>query len=294
LQRHGLEIDQVLHGAGGSLKDLTKRTIVAVRGSEIEEIFVAADLQHWADIRHLVEQLCKLPVPLTLLPDQQIAALFQRSCRRFGDSVGVEFQRSPLTLGERVLKRSLDLLVALAGIVVLMPMLLTIAVAIKLDSPGPALFRQTRRGFNSREFKIFKFRTMSVLEDGENVKQAVRNDWRITRLGLWLRKTSIDELPQLFNVLSGEMSIVGPRPHAVAHDNEFSDLISRYAFRHHMKPGITGWAQVNGHRGETPTVQAIKDRVDLDIWYVDNWNLLLDIRIILRTIAVLFRAPNAY
>jgi lipopolysaccharide/colanic/teichoic acid biosynthesis glycosyltransferase len=135
---------------------------------------------------------------------------------------------------------------------------------------------------------------MRVSEDGVTVKQAVRDDERVTRVGMWLRKTSIDELPQLFNVLIGDMSIVGPRPHATAHDDYFADLIGRYAFRHHVKPGITGWAQVQGYRGETPTVQSMKARVDLDIWYVNNWNLPLDIRIILRTVVEVLRGRNAY
>ena len=140
---------------------------------------------------------------------------------------------------------------------------------------------QTRHGFNGKRFKILKFRTMTVLEDGATIAQAVRGDSRVTRIGLWLRKTSIDEIPQFFNVLKGDMSVVGPRPHAVAHDNHYADLISRYAFRHHVKPGITGWAQIRGYRGETPTVRSMKERVDHDIWYVDNWSLLLDVQIIL-------------
>jgi Undecaprenyl-phosphate glucose phosphotransferase len=296
LQSHGFAIDHVFYvgGSGGSLTELTQRAIAFARGSEIEEIFFAADLQRWGEIRHLVQKFCELPLPLTLLPDPNIGELFQRTSRRFGKSIGVEFQRAPLTIWERALKRSLDIVVALGGIVMLAPMMVIIALAIKLDSPGPALFRQTRRGFNSREFKIFKFRTMSVLEDGATVTQAVRNDTRVTRMGSWLRKTSLDELPQLFNVLSGEMSIVGPRPHATAHDDQFSELISHYAFRHHMKPGITGWAQANGYRGETPTLDAIKKRVELDIWYVDNWSVALDIRIIFQTVIELLRGRNAY
>jgi exopolysaccharide biosynthesis polyprenyl glycosylphosphotransferase len=188
----------------------------------------------------------------------------------------------------------LDLVTTIGSIVLLAPMFLIIALAIRLDSPGPALFMQTRHGFNSKKFKIFKFRTMTVLDDGAAIKQAVRGDARITRIGAWLRKTSIDELPQLFNVLKGEMSIVGPRPHAAAHDDHYSELISCYAFRHHMKPGITGWAQANGYRGETPTLECMKERVEHDIWYVDNWNLLLDVKIIFRTALELFRSRNAY
>ena len=295
LECHGFKIENVFYlAADVSPKDLIERAIAFARGSEIKEIFVAADLQRWSTIRDLIQRLCDLPLPLTLLPDENIATLFQRTSRLFGSTVGIEFQRAPLSLSERIAKRALDLAIAISGIVLLTPMFLIIALAIKLDSRGPALFMQTRHGFNSKRFKIFKFRTMTALDDGATIKQAVRGDMRVTRLGAWLRKTSIDELPQLFNVLKGEMSIVGPRPHAAAHDHYFADLISCYAFRHHMKPGITGWAQVNGRRGETPTLQCMEERVDYDIWYVDNWSVLLDLKIILRTVLELIRGRNAY
>jgi putative colanic acid biosynthesis UDP-glucose lipid carrier transferase len=295
LERHGFKIENIFYLAADiSPKELIERAIAFARGSEIKEIFVAADLQRWSAIRDLIQRLCDLPLPLTLLPDENIATLFQRTSRRFGSSVGIEFQRAPLSLSERIAKRALDLTMALIGIVLLTPMFLIIALAIKLDSPGPALFMQTRHGFNSKKFKIFKFRTMTVLDDGATIKQAVRGDARVTNIGAWLRKTSIDELPQLVNVLRGEMSIVGPRPHAAAHDDYYEELIGRYAFRHHMKPGITGWAQVNGCRGETPTLQRMKDRVDYDTWYVDNWSVLLDLKIIFGTALELVRGRNAY
>jgi len=295
LERHGFKIESVFHlTADVGPKDLVERAIVFARGSDIKQIFVAADLQRWSTIRDLIQRLCDLPLPLTLLPDENIVTLFQRTSRRFGSSVGIEFQRAPLSVSERFAKRALDLIVATVGIVLLTPMFLIIALAIKLDSPGPALFMQTRHGFNSKKFKIFKFRTMTALDDGTTIKQAVRGDARVTNIGTWLRKTSIDELPQLFNVLKGEMSIVGPRPHAAAHDDHYEQLISCYAFRHHMKPGITGWAQVKGCRGETPTLERMKERVDYDIWYVDNWSVLLDLKIIFGTVLELMRGRNAY
>jgi Undecaprenyl-phosphate glucose phosphotransferase len=295
LERHGFKIENIFYlAADVSPKELIERAIAFARGSEVKEIFVAADLQRWSTIRDLIQRLCDLPLPLTLLPDENIATLFQRTSRRFGSSVGIEFRRAPLSISERIAKRALDLTVAIIGIVLLTPMFLVIALAIKLDSPGPALFKQTRRGFNSKKFKIFKFRTMTVLDDGASIRQAVRGDARVTNIGMWLRKTSIDELPQLFNVLRGEMSIVGPRPHAAAHDHHYEELISRYAFRHHMKPGITGWAQVNGCRGETPTLERMKERVDHDIWYVDNWSVLLDLKIIFGTVLELIRGRDAY
>lgn len=294
LERHGFQIEQLFQLGSASPTELIERTVASVRGSDIEEIFVAADLQRWTEIQDLVQRLCELPVPITLLPDDTIAALFQRTSHRLGSSFAVEFQRAPLSIYQRLSKRLLDLVVAISSIVLLIPMFVVIALAIKADSRGPALFMQTRYGFNNRKFKIFKFRTMTVLEDGDNVIQAIRNDKRITPLGMWLRRTSIDELPQLFNVFTGVMSIVGPRPHATAHDDYFAQLISDYAFRHHMKPGITGWAQIHGYRGETPTIQSMKQRIDLDIWYVDNWSLMLDLKIILRTATELVRGRNAY
>jgi undecaprenyl-phosphate galactose phosphotransferase/putative colanic acid biosynthesis UDP-glucose lipid carrier transferase len=158
------------------------------------------------------------------------------------------------------------------------------ALVIKLDSKGPVFFTQTRNGFNGRSFRIFKFRTMHVLEDGPVIRQATPNDPRVTRLGRWLRRNSIDELPQLLNVLQGKMSLVGPRPHAVAHNNEYGDIVANYAFRHHVKPGITGWAQVRGYRGETPTVELMAQRVELDLWYINNWSIWLDIWILTQTL----------
>jgi putative colanic acid biosynthesis UDP-glucose lipid carrier transferase len=176
----------------------------------------------------------------------------------------------------------------------LMPFIAVIALAIRLESSGPAMFLQTRVGFNGRTFRIYKFRTMSTCEDGPVVVQATRNDKRVTHLGNLLRKLSIDEVPQLLNVLRGEMSLVGPRPHAIAHDNEYDRLIATYAIRHKIKPGITGWAQVNGFRGETPEIGMMKQRVESDIWYIEYWSLWLDIRILLLTMFRVWKSDRAY
>lgn len=180
-------------------------------------------------------------------------------------------------------KRALDLIISIPIIVFCVPLFLIVAMAIKLESPGPVIFRQRRTGFNGEEFIIFKFRTMTVLEDGPVVTQACRNDHRVTFIGKLLRRSSLDELPQLFNVLSGDMSLVGPRPHAVAHDEHYRVHIADYAYRHYAKPGITGWAQVNGLRGETASVEQMADRVKFDRWYINNWSLGLDLNILLRT-----------
>lgn len=192
------------------------------------------------------------------------------------------------------MKRGLDIALASLALFAVAPFLVIVAFLIKLESRGPVLFRQTRNGFNGRPFRIYKFRSMRVAEDGPKVVQARRHDPRVTRVGLWLRRLSIDELPQLLNVLSGDMSLIGPRPHAMAHDDQYTVLIANYAHRHHMKPGITGWAQVNGFRGETPNVELMAKRIELDLWYISNWSFWLDLQILLRTALCLVRIRNVY
>ena len=191
-------------------------------------------------------------------------------------------------------KRALDLALSTILLCILSPLLGLIGILIRLDSDGPALFRQTRLGLAGKPFDIWKFRTMTVLENGDDVVQATKNDPRVTRLGRFLRTSSLDELPQLVNVLKGEMSLVGPRPHACAHDEYFGRLIENYALRQAVRPGITGWAQVNGHRGETPTTESMRARVDLDLWYVSHANVALDLEILARTAIELFRHRNAH
>jgi putative colanic acid biosysnthesis UDP-glucose lipid carrier transferase len=193
------------------------------------------------------------------------------------------FERAGLNKFELSAKRVLDLFVALIAILLLWPILLIAAIAIKLDSKGPVIFKQRRNGLNGREFVVLKFRTMTVLEDGPNVTQASRGDRRITHVGKFLRRSSIDELPQLFNVVKGEMSLVGPRPHPVSLDNKYRSLIADYDCRFHVKPGLTGWAQINGLRGETASVQQMSQRIRADVWYINHWSVSLDIIILIRT-----------
>src|SRR5579863_9062033 len=176
-------------------------------------------------------------------------------------------------------KRVFDVVVAGAGLVCLAPLLLLSAVAIKLDSAGPVIFRQRRVGFGGRPFVIYKFRTMSVVEDGAQIAQAWRDDPRVTWVGRLLRQSSIDEFPQFLNVLKGEMSVVGPRPYAVAHDEHYVALIPNYRLRRQAQPGVTGWAQINGLRGETPTLEGMEQRVKMDLWYIKNWSTPLDLKI---------------
>lgn len=194
---------------------------------------------------------------------------------------------------ESVAKRVLDVTVSALLILLLSPLLALVGLAILLDSRGPLVFAQRRTGLNGKTFAILKFRSMHVLEDGADVKQAVRGDTRITRVGRVIRKLSLDELPQLFNVLAGDMSLVGPRPHAIAHDEYYGAAIPNYAVRQQVKPGITGWAQIHGARGATPTLDSMQARVDLDSWYVAHTSVTLDLMILARTPFEVLRSRNA-
>jgi undecaprenyl-phosphate galactose phosphotransferase/putative colanic acid biosynthesis UDP-glucose lipid carrier transferase len=246
----------------------------------------------WTDTprRDLIRQRLRiLPLPVFLLPDHSASSILAFPSRELGSQIGIELQRPPLSDMELAAKRALDLVLATTAFVALLPLLALVSISVKLSSPGPVIFRQRRHGFNRREFIIYKFRTMNVQEDGANVRQARQNDVRVTSVGRLLRKTSIDELPQLVNVLRGDMSLVGPRPHACIHNDEYARLIGNYAFRHHIKPGITGWAQTNGLRGETAHLDLMKRRVELDLWYIGNWSFWLDLRILGRTCIELAR-----
>lgn len=278
----------------GYRKRLSARVIEHTRGAEIEEIVVETDPSRWSELREFVAELRVLPFPVVFVPAGTVSDMFRRPTRSLGNAICVELQRGPLTFLECTVKRCIDLLGAGIALLLLSPLLGLAAIAIKLGSPGPVFFRQQRCGFNGRRFAIYKFRTMSVVEDGPSIVQARPSDSRITGVGKWLRRTSIDELPQLFNVLEGSMSLVGPRPHAVAHDGQFDKLVRNYAFRRRVKPGLTGWAQVHGARGPTPAAALIERRVEYDLWYIDNWSLRLDLAILLQTPIEVLRARNAY
>jgi putative colanic acid biosynthesis UDP-glucose lipid carrier transferase len=296
LARHGIRVSHsvLLGKAGASRRTSVEKAIASIRGSDAQEIVVAADLDRFEKVSDILAELRKLPLPVVFMPFGRSADLLTRPQRMIGVSAAFELQHAPQSVSQRAVKRVMDFVLATVGIVALSPLLLLAAIAIKLDSPGPALFKQRRCGFNGRVFTIFKFRTMSVLEDGAEIVQARRNDPRTTRLGHFLRRTSIDELPQLLNVIGGSMSLVGPRPHAVAHDNHYTKIVSNYALRHHVKPGLSGWAQVHGYRGRTATVADMEQRVKLDLWYIDNWSFLIDIKILALTVVALIRADNVY
>jgi Undecaprenyl-phosphate glucose phosphotransferase len=280
-------------GMPPTLQKTLNTAIEIARDEAVEEIILIIGWEHGRFIEGILNVLSVLPVPVHLLPDDNVARYLNRRMFHVGATWTAELKRAPLSGREQMLKRSIDVLCASIGLLILAPLILVTGFLIKLDSNGPILFTQQRNGFNGRSFRVFKFRTMTVLEDGPLIRQATRDDPRVTRLGRWLRWTNIDELPQFLNVIRGEMSLVGPRPHATAHNNEYAQRIAVYAFRYHVKPGITGWAQVNGFRGETKTVDSMAKRVELDLWYINNWNVWLDIKILLRTLMLGLQA-SAY
>jgi undecaprenyl-phosphate galactose phosphotransferase/putative colanic acid biosynthesis UDP-glucose lipid carrier transferase len=299
LQRWGLqEVSRLVLPTPGNFQrdiEIVDDAIEAARTHDVQ--YVLLSLQ-WSNEKRrdlISERLQILPVPVLLVPDGYTRRLLAQGIRQIGSELAVELQRAPLSPAELTIKRTLDLFLAGAILISVAPFFALVGLLIKLDSPGPIIFRQRRKGFNGREFPIYKFRTMNVMEDAAHeIRQAQRHDSRVTRVGRILRATSIDELPQLVNVLAGHMSLVGPRPHPVALDNGCTKLIANYAFRQHVKPGLTGWAQIKGFRGETAKLELMEARVAHDLWYVKNWSIWLDLRIMFRTCLVLLRPQNAY
>lgn len=240
-------------------------------------------------IRAAVGELASYSTELLLCSELEPYPVVVRETRNFGPLRTNVINLVPLSERNGILKAIVDYSFASIGLLLVAPLLAAIAIAIKIDSPGPVFFRQRRYGRNNQIFRIFKFRTMAVAEDGAVVKQAERDDPRVTRVGRFLRRTSLDELPQLINVLTGDMSLVGPRPHALAHDLHFESQLDQFSRRRRVRPGMTGWAQVHGFRGETRTAEAIRGRMQHDLYYIENWSFWLDIEIMTRTIFVLFR-----
>jgi Undecaprenyl-phosphate glucose phosphotransferase len=276
----------------------TAELVELSRQYEIDRIVVA--LPHSAEQRllEILRKLHKMPVEISLAPDMVGFQIPAKDHEEFGGLPLLDVYGKPLSFGQSLLKTAFDRAAAAFGIIALSPLLLAVALAIKLDSKGPALFRQNRYGFGDRVIGVYKFRTMKAeLADANGEKQTETNDPRLTRIGGLLRRLSIDELPQLLNVLRGELSLVGPRPHAVSmrvKQRRNEDIVPDYALRHHVKPGITGWAQVNGYHGPVATERALHERVAYDLDYINNWSLWFDIRILLRTLVIAFGQRHAY
>jgi Undecaprenyl-phosphate glucose phosphotransferase len=270
-------------------RDLAE-AVASVRSLEPDAIYLLLPWSATDIIDRCAKTFLALPVEIHLGPEQILHKFDEVELAKVGPLASLQLTRLPLSRAEVVQKRVFDLAVASLALIALTPLFVVVAVLIKLDSPGPIFFVQRRYGFNQRPFRIIKFRTMRTLEDGAVVPQTTRDDPRLTRIGRWLRRWNIDEIPQLFNVLAGDMSLVGPRPHALSHDHDYERRISLYARRHNVKPGITGWAQINGYRGEIDSDDKIRKRVEYDLFYIDNWSLWLDLKIIARTLL----SPKAY
>ncbi len=266
----------------------------AIRLGLVDQVIVALPWSAEARLQDVVARLAITPIRIRLAPDLASFAFAQRPVVMLGDLPVMTLFERPISGFDQLLKKIEDIVLAALITVLVSPVLLISAIAIKLDSPGPIFFRQPREGFNNRKFRIWKFRSMRVEESQvDSIKQAGRDDPRVTRVGRFLRRSSLDELPQLFNVLSGEMSLVGPRPHAAstrAGERLFTDVVATYAARHKVKPGITGWAQVCGWRGETDTEDKLLRRLEHDLYYIENWSVLFDLYVIIRTIPALSSA----
>jgi Undecaprenyl-phosphate glucose phosphotransferase len=265
-----------------------------VRTHAISRVYLALPISTAPRIEELLKELRDTTASVYFVPNIFAFDLVQARCLEINGMPAFSICDSPLQGMNGFWKRVLDIVLASIALVFTSPVLLAVALAIRQSSPGPVLFKQRRYGLNGEEILVYKFRSMTVCEDGPVVAQATERDSRVTRLGAFLRRTSLDELPQIFNVIEGKMSFVGPRPHAVAHNEEYRKLINGYMIRHKVRPGITGWAQVNGLRGETSTVDKMHRRVQYDLDYLKNWSLWLDLKILARTALTVVNDRNAY
>jgi putative colanic acid biosynthesis UDP-glucose lipid carrier transferase len=274
----------------GKLSELSK----FVREKDIQLIYLSLPMASQPRILQVLDELKDTTASIFFVPDMFVTDLIQG---RTGSVCGmpvISVCETPFTGGHGFIKRVSDVVLSILILLMISPILLIVFIAVKMGSPGPAIFRQRRYGLDGKEIVVYKFRSMTVTEDGGKVTQATKNDSRVTPLGAVLRRTSIDELPQFINVLQGRMSIVGPRPHAVSHNEMYRKLIKGYMVRHKVKPGITGWAQVNGCRGETDTLDKMQSRIDYDLDYLRNWSLRLDLYIIFRTVKLVSKDQQAY
>jgi putative colanic acid biosynthesis UDP-glucose lipid carrier transferase len=272
----------------------TSDIIKAAKNNEFERIYIALPMRAEAKMRNLVEQLSDTTVSVYLVPDIFMFELLHSRAEMINGMPTISIFENPMDGSNSIIKRLEDIIISSIILVLIAIPMLLISIAVMLTSKGPALFKQKRYGLDGRSINVWKFRTMMVMENSNQVTQAKRNDSRITTIGSFLRRTSLDELPQFLNVLQGGMSIVGPRPHAIIHNEEYRKLIKGYMLRHKVKPGITGWAQINGWRGETDTLEKMEKRVEFDLEYIRRWSFWFDMKIILLTIFKGFINKNAY
>ncbi|CAM3382166.1 undecaprenyl-phosphate glucose phosphotransferase [Pseudomonas floridensis] len=271
-----------------------EQLIEDARQGRIDKVYITLAFSAEPHLRELITGLSDTTASVYLIPDVFMFELLHARSESINGLASISIFDSPMDGAWSVVKRAEDILLSSLILLLIAVPLLLIALAIKLTSPGPVLFRQRRYGLDGRPIMVWKFRSMNVQENGDVVRQATRNDTRVTPLGAFLRRTSLDELPQFFNVLRGDMSIVGPRPHAVAHNEQYRKQVSGYMLRHKVKPGITGWAQINGWRGETDTLDKMRKRVEFDLEYIEHWSIWLDLKIILLTLFKGFFNKNAF
>lgn len=285
INNNKLKINGSCYSVLGNLSDL--RSILSTK--EVRRVYLAVPLEKASIIKDVYIDLLDVNVDVVWVPDFSSIMLLNHSIASINNLPAIYLNESPLTSNPAAMlaKDLLERFISVVGIILISPLLVILAVAVKLSSPGPVLFKQERHGRNGKIIKVMKFRSMKVHDDTQ-VKQATRSDDRITSVGKFIRRTSLDELPQLFNVVLGEMALVGPRPHAVTHNQYYTDKIEAYMARHRIKPGITGLAQISGCRGETETLDKMQKRIELDLSYINNWSLWLDIKILIRTPFTLF------
>jgi len=265
-----------------------------VKTHRVDLLYITLPMASQPRILKLLDELRDTTASIYFTPDIFLSDLIQARMDAIGDIPVVAICETPFYGINGLIKWASDIVLASTIVVLISPLLLAITIGVKLSSPGPVLFRQRRYGIDGREIIVYKFRTMRVLEDGQEIRQVTRDDPRVTPFGAFLRRYSLDELPQFINVLQGRMSVVGPRPHAVAHNEIYRKLIKSYMIRHKVKPGITGLAQVNGLRGETDTLDKMRARIECDLAYLRNWSLRLDLQIVLKTVFVVLKKKNAY
>jgi putative colanic acid biosysnthesis UDP-glucose lipid carrier transferase len=282
------------HAGPGSILGSLDELPEFVKTAHVDLIYITLPMASQPRIHKLLEDLHDTTASIYFAPDIFLFDLIQARMDTIGDMPVISVCETPFYGVNGLIKRVSDILLAAAILALVSPLMLAIAAGIKHTSPGPVLFRQRRYGIDGREIVVYKFRSMTVLEDGSVIPQATSNDRRVTRFGAFLRRTSLDELPQFINVLQGRMSVVGPRPHAVAHNEMYRKMIRGYMIRHKVKPGITGLAQVNGMRGETDQLDKMAKRIEYDLAYLRHWSLWLDLRIVLRTIPVVLQMENAH
>ncbi|MBT0962773.1 undecaprenyl-phosphate glucose phosphotransferase [Denitromonas iodatirespirans] len=274
----------------GSLQQLAD----FVKHHHVDHIYLALPMASQPRILKVLDTIKDTTASVFFVPDIFVTDLIQGQVDHVGGMPVVAVCETPFTGFSGLVKRASDMLLSMLILVLISPVLAAVAIGVKRSSPGPIIFKQRRYGLDGKEIVVYKFRSMSTCDDGAVVKQASKNDQRITPFGAFIRRTSLDELPQFINVLQGRMSIVGPRPHAVAHNETYRKLIKGYMVRHKVKPGITGWAQVNGYRGETDTVDKMEKRIEYDLEYLRNWSLGMDLWIIVKTVVLVFRDRHAY